>query len=277
MLIIQAELDPQAIAKADFLEGKQLLEQGLVIHKMADAKDLTPSQVEFGKELADNPDQDPEREVIFKDWLSMSSEDKDKYQEIVKSDPTGSGGVPEGVAVAINKPDGSVETVEIEKPEGEAVTVQNENIVVQAAPANTITENTVSKALSDDDQQLEYLKNLELEGQMATPIYKSARTGLEYFDKESAGLAKEVDEMKKKEKEKEVEKALQSFSNIPTSIAKHLLNTQASADVIKELKSLDNKLSLFGKQLGVETPEFGKSGSEEYTDMVVKYLSLIHI
>ena len=255
MLVFRARPMGGAIAKS----ATEVVESGEWEFVKTSLGELSHEELEFAKGL-DGEDLDA--------FLSLT---KDSRSAFMKSDPTGSPGEEEEVAVAVEAPDGTVTEVAAVKPAGEAVTVSTPQISMSSAPA-VVAE--IGKAagpaagkpgMVDEEKK----KPDEKEGDMTKglhPVYKSA-DGRLFYNHESASIAKELDDLKeeakKKEDEAKTEKAFNAYPHVPRSIVKHLVATGAGEAVFKDLLALEGQGGYMSKQFGVAVDEdTGANGFE---------------
>lgn len=235
MLTFVIEPTPEAILKGANLSPQELYDSGNWVFKQAKPEELDDEEKEVGKSL-DGEDLDY--------FLSLNKASRQRFIELNKSNPDSPVGEEEEVAVEVAAPDGSVTQVAAVKPAGEAVTISTPEVDVSSAPAGTQT--AVTKAAGDAWTAMQ-------EAQQMQPIYKAADGSL-YFTEGEAHLAKELDNLKAKEKKKDeedkMEKAFAGLPNVPRSIVKACVKGGGGEDVVKDLAGINSRLGVMSKQFG---------------------------
>ena len=248
MLTFRIAPSAEVILKGADLTPQELYDSGAWDFVKAKPEELDEEEKEVGKSL------DAEELDYF---LSLNKASRARFVELQKSNPDSPVGEEEEISVEVAAPDGAVTQVAAIKPAGEAVTVATPEVEVSSAPAGTQT--AVTKAW--DDIQ---------EAAAMTPIYKAADGSL-YYTEGEAHLAKELDNLKAKEKKKEeedkMEKAFASLPNIPRSIVKACVRGGADDAVIKDLAGLNSRQGVMSKQFG--SPVDDSSEASAFETMVM--------
>ena len=251
MLVFRIEPSAEAVLKGASLSPQELFDSGAWDFVKAKPEELDDDEKEVGKALE-------AEELDY--FLSLNKSSRQRFIELRKSNPDSPVVEEEEVAVEVASPDGSVTQVAAVKPAGEAVTVATPEVEVSSAPAGTQT--AVTKAAGDAWDGIR-------EAAAMQPIYKSA-DGRLFYNEESASVAKELDELKAKEKKKDeedkMEKAFMALPNVPRSIVKACVHGGGGEDVVKELTSLNSRLGVLGKQFG--SPVDDTSGASVFEGMV---------